>query len=79
MAKKNKNNENAPAAEKTREPLNAGDYLARGILIGGAVGAFGALFGFGRGLFYNIGLGMIGGFLAGLTMAVRMNKRKPRQ
>jgi hypothetical protein len=44
------------------------NYIVRGILIGGSLGVFGALFGLvdmGRG----IALGMVGGFVAGLTLA----------
>ncbi len=44
-----------------------GNYLVRGILIGGSLGVFAGLFGLvdmGRGA----ALGMIGGFFAGLTL-----------
>lgn len=55
--------------------LTAGDYITRGILIGGAVGAFGAMFGFSRSIFWGTGVGMIAGFLAGITLFKRAEKR----
>ena len=55
--------------------LSPADYIVRGILIGGAVGAFGAMLGFSRSMFWGTGVGMIAGFLAGLTLARRAEKR----
>lgn len=51
--------------------LSKADYAVRGIIVGGSVGALGALLGFSRSLFFGTGLGMIAGFLAGLTLARR--------
>ena len=59
-----------------RAPLTAGDYITRGILIGGAVGAIGALFGFSRSIFWGTGIGMIAGFMAGITLFKRAQKRE---
>lgn len=50
-----------------------GNYLVRGILIGGSLGVFAGLFGIvdmGRGA----ALGMIGGFFAGLTLEKKRSK-----
>lgn len=50
------------------------NHIVRGILIGGSLGVFGWLIldtDPGR----SIALGMIGGFLAGLTMARRAEKK----
>ncbi|MDR2892538.1 MAG: hypothetical protein LBV80_05580 [Deltaproteobacteria bacterium] len=55
--------------------LSPADYIVRGILIGGAVGAFGAMLGFSRSMFWGTGIGMIAGFMAGLTLAKRAEKR----
>ena len=59
-----------------RKFLAPADYIARGILIGGAVGAIGGMFGFTRGIFWGVGLGMCAGFLAGLTLARRASKKR---
>lgn len=56
--------------------LEASDYIVRGILIGGSIGVFAALMGILSNLFWGCGLGMIAGFLAGLTMAKRRKKDK---
>lgn len=50
------------------------DYIVRGILVGGAVGVFGGLL-LDKSLFWYTGLGMIIGFLGGLTFAKRMQKK----
>lgn len=53
----------------------ASDYVTRGILIGGAVGAFAALLGFTHSLFWGTGLGMLAGVFAGLTISKRVEKQ----
>ncbi len=73
MAKK-ENQEKKPKA-----PLNAGDYIARGILIGGALGVFGYLLGFTPNLRYSIGLGMIAGFAAGVTLGLRRGSKNKKE
>ncbi len=50
------------------------NYLVRGILIGGSLGVLLALFGITESLPKAFGLGMIGGALAGLTIAKRRGK-----
>lgn len=50
--------------------------ITRGILIGGALGAFSAIFGISANMFIGVGVGMIAGFLAGLTLMYRDNRRK---
>ena len=52
-------------------------FLLRGILIGGSMGVLYALAGFSDSL--PRALGMIGGALAGLTLAIRQRKRKDRK
>jgi hypothetical protein len=47
--------------------MSGADRISRGILIGGAVGAFSVVFGFTESLFASVGVGMIMGALAGLT------------
>ena len=54
-------------------------FLLRGILIGGSMGVLYALAGFSDSLPRAFGVGMIGGALAGLTLAIRKRKRKDRQ
>jgi len=44
------------------------NFIARGILIGGACGVFGALLGFSDSLGRAFGVGMIAGALAGYTL-----------
>ena len=51
------------------------DRITRGILIGGSLGAFSAIFGFTESMFLSIGVGMIGGLFAGVTMA-SIDRRK---
>ncbi len=51
------------------------NFLIRGILIGGACGVFGFLAGFSDNMARAFGVGMIGGALAGLTLA-RLQARK---
>ncbi len=53
-------------------------YIVRGILIGGSLGVFAALFGVADNLPRMLGLGMIGGFFAGLTLARLRQGRPPR-
>ncbi len=51
------------------------NYIARGILIGGSLGVFAALFGLfdiGRGA----ALGMVAGFFAGWTLERKRNPKK---
>lgn len=50
-------------------------FIIRGILIGGSLGVFYALAGFSDSLPRAFGVGMIGGALAGLTLAVRQRKK----
>ena len=57
--------------------LDASDYLARGILSGGALGVFSHLLGFTPNMFWSCGLGMFAGFLAGITLARRAGAKKP--
>jgi ABC-type dipeptide/oligopeptide/nickel transport system permease subunit len=47
--------------------MSGADRIARGILIGGALGVFSVLLGFSESLFASVGVGMIMGALAGLT------------
>ena len=54
-------------------------FLLRGILIGGSMGVLYALVGFSDSLPKAFGVGMIGGALAGLTLAIRQRKRKDRK
>ena len=54
-------------------------FLLRGILIGGSKGVLYALAGFSDSLPRAFGVGMIGGALAGLTLAIRQRKRKDRK
>lgn len=57
--------------------MGPGDRLVRGILIGGALGAFSAIFGLTENMFIAVGMGAAAGFLAGLTHAMLDKKRKP--
>ncbi len=50
--------------------------ITRGILIGGSLGAFSALMGVSDSMFMAVGVGMIAGLLAGLTMQKLDNKRR---
>ncbi len=52
------------------------NYLVRGILIGGAMGAFAQLAGILDNLPRSVALGMVAGFFAGLTLARRQRKRQ---
>lgn len=54
-------------------------FLLRGILIGGSMGVLYALAGFSDSLPRAFGVGMIGGALAGRTLAIRQHKRKDRK
>lgn len=53
-------------------------FIIRGILIGGSLGVFYALAGLSDSLPRAFGVGMIGGALAGLTLAIRQRKKKDR-
>ena len=59
---------------KPSEKLAPVDYMARGIMSGGALGVFSALLGFTPSIFWSCGLGMLAGFLAGITLAGRAGK-----
>jgi ABC-type uncharacterized transport system permease subunit len=56
--------------------MSVGDRIVRGILIGGAIGAFSTIFGLTGNMFVSVGLGAIAGCLAGITHAVLDKKRK---
>lgn len=56
--------------------MSTSDRLTRGILIGGALGAFSHLFGVTENMFIAVGIGAIAGFLAGLTRAYLEGRRK---
>ena len=56
--------------------MSSGDRITRGILIGGALGAFSHFFGYSQSLFFAVGIGAVAGFLAGLTQAYLDKKRK---
>lgn len=55
--------------------MGSADRIVRGILIGGALGAFAAIFGYTDSMFYAVGIGAIAGFLAGLTRAAFDGKK----
>ena len=55
--------------------MGVSERITRGILIGGALGAFSHIFGVTENLFMAVGIGGIAGFLAGLTRAM-LEKRK---
>ncbi|MEG2004972.1 MAG: hypothetical protein RR014_02950 [Bilophila sp.] len=50
-------------------------FIIRGMLIGGSLGVFGALAGFSDSMPRAFLVGMIGGVLAGLTLALRHRKK----
>ncbi|AAS94519.1 hypothetical protein [Nitratidesulfovibrio vulgaris] len=50
-------------------------YIVRGILIGGSVGVIAALLGFSDSIPRAFGVGMVGGFFAGITLESRRRKR----
>lgn len=56
--------------------MGVADRITRGILIGGALGAFSVLFGFMESMFMGVGMGAGAGFLAGLTRALMDKDRK---
>lgn len=56
--------------------MDSSDRVVRGILIGGALGAFSNIFGFNDSMFIAIGVGATAGFFAGLTMAFRDRRNK---
>jgi hypothetical protein len=58
--------------------MGAADRIVRGILLGGALGAFGAIFGYLDTLFMAVGMGAAVGCLAGLTHA-GLDKRRRKQ
>lgn len=47
--------------------MGSADRIVRGILIGGALGALAALFGYTDSMFFAVGIGAVAGFFAGLT------------
>ena len=51
-------------------------YIVRGILIGGAIGLMASWFGYPA--LFAMGLGMVGGFLAGVTRYVLERRRAER-
>ncbi len=56
--------------------MGAGERITRGILIGGALGAFSHLFGFTENMFMAVGIGGIAGVLAALTRILLDTRRK---
>jgi hypothetical protein len=52
------------------------NFLVRGILIGGALGAFGGMLGLSDNLPRAVAIGMVGGFFAGLTLARKHAKKQ---
>lgn len=50
------------------------NYVVRGIILGGSVGALASLAGILPNLPRAVAIGMVGGFLAGITLAKRHNK-----
>lgn len=56
--------------------MGVSERVTRGILIGGALGAFSHIFGITENLFMAVGIGAIAGCLAGLTRALVDKKRK---
>lgn len=56
--------------------MSFGDRLVRGILIGGALGAFSSIFGLTENMFVAVGIGAVMGFFAGLTHAFLDKRRK---
>lgn len=56
--------------------MGSAERITRGILIGGALGAFGYLFGYAQSMFMAVGVGAIAGFLAGLTHSALDKRRK---
>ena len=59
-----------------RRRMGVSERVTRGILIGGALGAFSHIFGVTENLFMAVGIGAIAGCLAGLTRALVDRKRK---
>lgn len=59
--------------------MGAADRITRGILIGGALGAFAAIFGYTENMFIAVGMGAAAGFLAGLTHAALDKRRKEKR
>ena len=56
--------------------MDGASRITRGILIGGALGAFCNLFGFTESMFFSVGAGAIAGFFAGITHTVLDNRRR---
>ncbi|MDR2488620.1 MAG: hypothetical protein LBD42_03910 [Desulfovibrio sp.] len=52
------------------------ERITRGILIGGALGAFSHVFGISENMFLAVAIGAVAGFLAGMTRAFLDGKRK---
>ena len=55
--------------------MGPGDRITRGILIGGALGAFSNLLGYTESMFMAVGIGAVAGFFAGLTR-IYLEKRR---
>lgn len=51
------------------------NYIIRGIILGGSVGIIAALMGFSDSVPRAFGVGMVAGFLAGITLQWRNKKR----
>jgi hypothetical protein len=56
--------------------MDVGDRITRGILIGGALGAFSRIFAISENMFMAVGIGALAGLLAGLTRAFFDAKRR---
>lgn len=56
--------------------MRISERITRGILIGGALGAFSHIFGVTENMFMAVGIGAIAGFLAGLTRALLERRNK---
>lgn len=54
---------------------STGGAIARGILVGGSLGVIAALLDILPGLFRGLGIGMIAGFFAGVTMLFLRSKK----
>lgn len=50
--------------------------IYRGIMIGGSMGVIAALFGYSDSIPRALGVGMIAGFFAGITIGIRKRKKK---
>lgn len=63
-----------PANSHSPRRTGMDSYIVRGILIGGSLGVFAALLGLSDSIPRAFGVGMIGGFLAGITLERRRRK-----